>query len=282
METNDQSSHHELPSKKNNSFLLILYGLILITFFFTFGYCIAVLNTLQCNSDFDKCTIGGKFYKAMLEMQKLQNKVFDDSIITFLITLIIILLAGFVINQLDKITKYKDEIDKDQRKISLDKINIDNYQKGIKKEKEEIAGFTNKLQELSNSLSKTGNEMEGMKLISSLLPNILSIYMLSNLPTDNENITFTDNDKKNGTINSICFKIERHIKANELNLKKLIQIGNIDKENKNIFINYLNDSMYNLESYMQQHKLNSDYAQNTINNIWNIRNQINDLKTSPP
>jgi len=223
-----------------NIILKVLSISLLITIVLVVWHVISALNAVQVSSHVDICYAN----QTVSELSKLQHKVIDSSTITFLTTLLV---ALFITLGIALINKYEERFHK----------------------------YTATIKDIDEKHQNLIKETEFLKLIDRLFPRIISIYLLSNLTGNG--VKVIDPSKKNEIIDSVCYKIERHISSNKSNFDKLMQSG-IDEENKEIFSNYLGDTVDNLESYMKQHNLNSDYAQYTINNIWNIRNQINELK----
>ena len=161
--------------------------------------------------------------------------------------------------------------------ITLGIALINKYEERFHKYTDTINSLLKKDSEIAKIHEKLIEETESLRLIDRLFPHIISMYMLSSLLPNKEktnNQQSNKSSKKNEEINSICYKIERHISSNKSNFENLLLSGNIDDENKKIFINYLDDTADNLD----QHNLGSEYAQDIINKIVNIRDQINELK----
>jgi uncharacterized membrane protein (DUF106 family) len=215
-----------------------------------------------------------KQYQVLLQLQKLQDKIFYDSVITFLITLVIMLLATFVINQLEKIDKYKEKIAEYQEKISKDNDKIFEYRGTIAAYQDKIAKEKSAIFNFQNNMYKMNQKMVLIQLINNLSPSIISIYALS-IVHPNGNINFKKGQKKDETFYSLCHRINLHL---DMAKKSLNDIKFIDSKNREIFLFYIGETIYKLKSYVEGNKLDSSYANKTIADLETLGTQIATLK----
>ena len=216
----------------------------IFTFLLTLVYVIYVLREVHVSS-----LVNNPYCidKTVLELTKLQGKIIDDVSITFLMTLLVTL---FVSIGLFMINKYQKEFDK--QKEDLKKI-----EKTMKQSTKKIA------KEMKQSTQILTEKIKATELLfNTAYPHVISIYLISNGINDE-------------TFYSVCYQIERFIKGLTSILK---QIRCVDIKNREILLYYIGNTLYNLNSYINEKNLDSAYANDTIEKIEAIKKQIEGLK----
>ena len=225
--------------KSKNIENLLFLGLFL---FVLTIICIAFWNFFNTLNAIETSTSCDKDYVAK-NLHRLQSKVFDGSVVTFSISIIVSLLVTIGIYQTNK-------------------------------SREILYGHKKQLNQYKDYLITSRNERESMSLAAKFYPSIVSIYVISLIQTDKNENTKTKK-KANEILNSLCYNINRHLNVVEPLAKNL---KSIDNENKEILTHYLGETLYNIKCYIENNELESEYADSIIDKIENIMEQIKKLK----
>ena len=250
--------------------------LIIVLLIATFVHCFFVIEAVHSSSKvkIENCD-NYNVYSSLLELKELQGKVFDDSVITFLVTLIITLLVTSGIFLIGKFEGSANEIKKrfEEQKSHFDQLKKE-MEAFFNNSKISIDDSKNRLEALFNQSKDNIDQIQNSNQIHVIS---LCIYVFSTRVSDSHMINCNDESRKHNVFLSLCNKIDRHIYSiNQL----LPSLKSIDIKSRGILMYFLRETINNLDMYMRINKVSLDPANQTIADIQLIIDKINRLPGS--